>query len=195
MKLSFMVLAMFVVNVNSSFANELTFGMGGTYGQQSLENTTSSTSSIYRGLGMTFDLRYRIHPDRLSTTLGIDFFAILDLDWHSNINPSVSESMSLTGYGGGLDIRLNWLFIGAQYRLVKTTFSTTNNSSTLNYGSIGLRGGLNIPIADQFEISAFGVFSNDAASARENNLTTAQPIQEIKGFLQIRYTLIRDWFD
>ncbi len=190
------VLLVFIASADLH-ADDLRLSAGATYDSASLPNESSTTDSIYRGLGMQLDARLSFDLGKSTGEgpgMAMDLFALHHRSLsNKNISAGLDEPYTRSGMGGGMDLRFGTPFVGIQY--MSNTVSINSKRigviSELKFVSYGFRAGVTFGRATGTSVSLGALYEVGAALPRDSTIITSpQPVNSMSGFLLFHFRVL-----
>lgn len=168
----------------SARAAQLMLGVSGIYNSHSLYATDGGSTSVYRGIGGSADLRYRVQ----ATDWGVDLFTGVAISKEPNTS-FTNETLSLTTVQFGIDFFYHVFFVGMQYSTGTGNLRGGVVEFDLDLGGFVARGGLQLPFK-KFSIQIGGTYGKTATFLGGTTRAYSR-VDSVQGFLGFQIPLMQ----
>ncbi len=173
-------------------AFDINFEAGESYSYLSNSTSLYTDPAKHSGLGYLGELHVGFGKRKKGASL--ELFGLYETGTLTNIDSSVVETNKRTGYGGGLDLFIKYVFIGAGFERVNSDIVTNGTlSANLKYNELSVRAGAVITISNRLSLIAGGLvgtgkssFTSTAGTSYDANITN------FRGFLLLSFSLFGD---
>lgn len=173
-------------------ADSLVVGGGSGYYQFHLPHAGETVDSVYRGPGINLELRLRLNPYGSDGPVAFDLGGAIERVFAQNVGAGLDEPYSLLGYGGVLDARFGWLFVGVHYSKTTTKLVTrsTSTTTTFQHTPVGFRAGINLGLSSRMNMHLAGTYLAGNAILSNGSSSYYQPVQQFSFHFLVHYNLL-----
>lgn len=189
-KIFFLALNALFLSFSKAYAVDLNLGIGESY--NFLSNTSSLSSDPSKHSGFAYLGEAHLGFGKRRFGMSFDLFGMYEMGTLNNIDSTQSETNKRSGYGGGVDIFIKSLFLGAGYERVTSEITTNGSTSaSFKYDEFSGRAGVMISVNRHLSFILGGsVGLGKANFTSVSNVPTDLTTRNFRGFLLLNLSLV-----
>lgn len=175
-----------------ALAFDLHFEGGESY--SFLSSTTSFNSDASKHSGLSYLGEFHVGFGKRKKGISFELFGLYETGTLTNTDSSIVETNKRTGYGGGVDLFIHHVFLGAGYEKVNADITTNGSlSAALKYNELSVRAGAVFTISNRISVIAGLLAGKGKADfTATNGQSATADTTNLRGFLLLSVSLFGD---